>query len=254
MVASPRDATERLRELLAPGTAQPRAHQGYLDLLGDDTPLRSGVAQRLMASRLVPLIYERWWRPALGRVAKGLAGPSMAEEHRWLTEQLALEPGALVLDLACGPGNFTRRLAPLVGPTGLVAGLDASATMLAEAVRRTTQPNVAYLRADAVRPPLREGAFDAVCCFAALHLFAEPFRALDHVVGLLRPGGRIALLTSRRRPSGPLRALDRALGATSGMRMFDPDEIRAALAERGFSGLRQRVAGATQFVAGQHLS
>jgi SAM-dependent methyltransferase len=52
--------------------------------------------------------------------------------------------------------------------------------MLARAVEDTrVAPNVAYLRGDAIRLPFRDGAFDAICCFAALHLLDEPLAALE---------------------------------------------------------------------------
>ena len=100
----------------------------------------------------------------------------------------------------------------------------------------------------AVELPFRDHAFDAVCCFAALHLFAEPLEALDHMTRVLTPGGRIALFTSCRTRSAPLRVLDGLAGARSGMRMFEHDELTDALRSRGFVDVNQRVTGLTQFV------
>jgi len=102
-----------------------------------------------------------------------------------------------------------------------------------------------------VRLPFRDGAFDGVCCFAALHLFADPFLALDHMTRVLTPGGRIALFTSCRVRSAPLRVVNALAGAQSGMRVFDHDEITGALRERGFVDVHQRVHGLTQFVGGR---
>ena len=59
-----------------------------------------------MLSGPVPRVYERWWRPALGRVAKGLLGPGMADERRIARLLLGLAPGDGVLDVACGTGNL----------------------------------------------------------------------------------------------------------------------------------------------------
>ena len=233
-----------------PGTA---AKEGYLDLLADTPPESTGPAQNLMLTGVVPAIYERWWRPALGRVAKGVLGPRMADEHRIARLLLGLGPGDGVLDVACGPGNFTREVGRVVGDPGLAVGIDASPTMLARAIDDTPDPydNVAYIRGNAVELPFRDESFDAVCCFAALHLFDDPFQALDHMARVLTPGGRIALFTSCRTTSAPLRTIDGLLGASSGMRMFNRDEITGALRKRGFSDLAQRVAGLTQFVGGR---
>ena len=129
-------------------------------------------------------------------------------------------------------------------------GIDASVTMLSRAVTDTPDPygNTAYIRGDAVDLPFRDESFDAVCCFAALHLFADPFAALDHMTRVLTPGGRIAIFTSCRTQSAPLRTVDALMGARSGMRMFEPGEITGALEERGFGDVAQRVTGLTQFV------
>jgi SAM-dependent methyltransferase len=226
---------------------------GYLDLLRGDDVGRTGLGQGFMFTRAVPVVYERWWRPALGWVAKGPLGPGMAEERRIARLLLGLGPGDGVLDVACGPGNFARDFARIVGPNGLVVGLDASRSMLERAVRDSpgaTAPagNVAYVRADATRLPFRDASFDAVCCFAALHMMDEPFGALDEMVRVLTPGGRMALLTSCRTRTAPARAWDGFVGSRLGMRMFEHDEITDALAERGLSPVRRRVAGLAQFV------
>src|SRR5919205_2302289 len=105
-----------------------------------------------MLSSVVPQIYERWWRPALGRAAKGVFGPGMNEEKRIARLLLALSRGDGVLDVGCGTGNFTRDFARSVGQDGLVVGLDVSETMLTRAVhdtRNAGHDNVAYVRGDA---------------------------------------------------------------------------------------------------------
>jgi SAM-dependent methyltransferase len=227
------------------------APEGYLDILGPygpAVPTSPTLAQRLMLTRAVPTVYERWWRPAWGRLLKGPLGPGMEEERRIARRLLELSPGDGVLDIACGPGNFARDFAPTVGPEGLVVGLDASPTMLARAVRDTAAGNIAYLRADATRLPFRDAAFDAVSCFAALHLFDDPWTALDEMTRVLTPGGRVALLTSCRLRSAPLRLVDGVVAPRAGIRMFERDEITGALEERGFESVSQRVSGLAQFV------
>ena len=67
---------------------------------------------------------------------------------------------------------------------------------------------------------------------------------------VLKPGGRIAVMTSvrRRLTLPPLKPL---FERTSGMRIFESDEIVHALQERGFQNVRQRLAGLVQFVGGR---
>jgi SAM-dependent methyltransferase len=249
-------AIERALPLLDPELRE-RAQQrpeGYLDLLGPSPLESTGVAQDMMLSGVVPRIYERWWRPALGRVAKGVFGPGMADEHRIARLLLGLVPGDGVLDVACGTGNFTRDFARSLGAEGLVVGIDVSETMLARAVSDTRAAGldqVAYVRGDAQELPFRDQSFDAVCCFAALHLFADHERALDRMSAVLTPGGRLALFTSARGRTPPLRTFESLIQARSGMRMFERHELIEALEGRGFVDIRQRVTGLTQFVGGR---
>jgi len=252
--ASGESALERAMALLAP-EARERAEAvdadaPYLDLL-DEEPESTGTTQDLMTTGVVPRIYERWWRPALGRVAKGFTGPGMAEEVRIARLLLGLGPGDGVLDVACGPGNFSRAFAGAVGGSGLVVGIDVSETMLrrgSEELRLSGLRNLSLMRASATELPFVDSSFDAVCCFAALHLFDDPLAGLDEMTRVLTPGGRIALMTSVQRqlaPRGPFRPLTERL---SGMRVFTADEIVEALQHRGFGDIHQRLSGLVQFV------
>jgi SAM-dependent methyltransferase len=251
-------ARERVAQILDPAAAASAAEAdawktGYLDLLGEDPPESTGVTQDLMLTRVVPTIYERWWRPALARAVKGITGPGMAEEVRIARLFLGLTSGDRILDVACGPGNFSREFAKAAGTDGLVVGVDASPTMLARGVEESEKlgvKNLVLIRGDATALPFADSSFDCTCCFAALHLFGDPFAGLDEMRRVLAPGGRIALMTSVRRPVtvSPLKPVVERL---SGMRVFEPDEITGALADRGFVDVRQRVSGLIQFVGGR---
>ena len=250
-------AFDRAAELLEPAALARAAQRGlndagYLDLL-DGELASTGRTQDLMVTRLVPAIYERYWRPALGRVFKGLTGPGMSEEIRIARLLLGLGEGDTVLDVACGPGNFSREFARAVGPDGLVVGIDASRTMLergGEDLRQAGTPNLTLIRGDATALPFRDASFDGACCFAALHLFPDPFAALDEMRRVLRPGGRIALMTSVRREL-TVKPLKPVLERASGMRIFEDDEIVDALEGRGFNGIHRRLSGLVQFVGGR---
>ena len=247
-------AIERLLPLLKPELRDGiDTSQGYVDVLARDLD-QPGLVGELMQAGALSRIYERWWRPAWGRVAKGLSGPGMAEEKRIARLLMGLGPGDGLLDVACGPANFTRDFARAVGDDGLALGLDGSRPMLVQAVRHSHEEglaNIAFVHGDATALPFRDASFDAVCCFAALNLFAEPFAALDEMRRVLSRNGRIALFTSARTELGPMRLFETTLARPAGIRMFGRDEIVEALRVRGFTDIRQRISGLTQFVGGR---
>jgi SAM-dependent methyltransferase len=224
--------------------------RGYLDLLGKRDPTGDHFGQRLMVSRVLPLVYQRFWRPFGVRLLMGLTGPGTEEEHRMALDMLSIERGDHVLDVACGPGNFSRDFARAAGE-GLVVGIDASASMLDVAVRETDSDNLAYIRGDAGALPFRDDSFDAVCCFAALYLIEEPMRALAEIVRVLAPGGRVALLTSCNRGPLPAEVISPAVRRLSGVRIFARDELKRALIDGGLVEVDQQVAGLAQFLSGR---
>ena len=243
-------AVERAVALLDPArlSVSPRQRDGYLDLLGDADATGPHPGQRWMASRTLPLIYERAWRPLGGLVLMGPWGPGTHGEHRIALEAFALNGSERVLDVGCGPGNFTRSFAGSA-EDGTVVGLDASRTMLARAVRETHAENVAYVRADASALPFRDSSFDAICCFAALYLIEHPIHAVDEMTRVLAPGGRVVLLSSCGRGLLFTGIGARLVKGMTGVRMFGCDELTGALALRGLIDIEQHVRGLGQFVA-----
>jgi SAM-dependent methyltransferase len=111
----------------------------------------------------------------------------------FLIRALALAPGQRVLDFACGSGEPTLAIAPLVAP-GSVLGLDVSAPMLAIARRRArlrAAPNVEFRRGNITR--VRLPRFDRIVSRFGLMFVEDVPATLQRLRGLLKPGGRIAL-------------------------------------------------------------
>jgi ubiquinone/menaquinone biosynthesis C-methylase UbiE len=240
----------RVLDLLPPERrpAQPDTSHGYLDLLGGDSATGGHAGQRLMENPALVRVYERVWRPFWGRLFMGAMGPGAASERDIAVEMLELGDGDTVLDVGCGPGNFTRAFAEEV-PGGLVVGLDASGPMLVRAVEETAAGNIEYVRGDASDLPFKDASFDGVCCFAALYLIDDPYGALDEIVRVLRPGGRVALLSSVNRGLAPTMLSNAVVKTMAGVRVFGRDEITDALRKRGMKRVAQRVRGLAQFVS-----
>src|SRR5262245_22336955 len=124
-----------------------------------------------------------------------------------LVELLAPKPGERVLDLGCGTGHLTARIAE----AGAVAvGLDGSAEMLKQA--RAAYPQLEFVQADA-RDFRFDEPFDAVFSNAVLHWINEPAAVIRCVRDALKPGGRFVAEFGGR---GNVRAVVAALQAAAG--------------------------------------
>lgn len=243
----PTAALTRVAELLDAEPSIMDTTNGYLDLLGDAPPQQRTLALAAMRSKALPVIYERWWRPAV-RLLSGPSGPSHADEHKLAGDFLKLQSGQTVLDVACGPGNFTRSFAPAVGSAGLVVGLDESATMLTKAVQANNPDQVAYVRGDARKLPFADASFDAVGCFLALHLIPEPFQAVREMIRMLKPGARIAIFAPYLPDGFVPRIADRLMNAPLGIRAFHRSEFTDLLIGAGLESVQQQVHGMFQYV------
>jgi trans-aconitate methyltransferase len=100
---------------------------------------------------------------------------------------LAPEPGQRILDLGCGTGHLTAKIAESGAD---VIGLDSSTSMIAQA--RQNFPGLKFVLADA-RDFRFDAPFDAVFSNAALHWIGDAEQVLRCVAAALRPGGRFVL-------------------------------------------------------------
>jgi SAM-dependent methyltransferase len=220
---------------------------GYTDLLGPSAPARRSLAQRAMNSPAVAAIDQHIWRPFMV-AAMSLHGMSIEADRERAAAALQLGGRQRVLDVACGPGNFTSFFAGQLAGDGFVIGLDNSVPMMERAVRDNSCDHAVYVRGDALDLPFNNRAFDVVSCFAALHLVPEPLGVLHEMVRVLSPGGRIAVMTTYGRESFLVRR-GLELGATiCGVRVFDRSTIPAFFAAAGLVGIDQQLRGISQFV------
>jgi demethylmenaquinone methyltransferase/2-methoxy-6-polyprenyl-1,4-benzoquinol methylase len=106
--------------------------------------------------------------------------------RRAAVRSLTLEPGASVVDVACGTGDLCGDLSRAgYAPVGI----DLSGGMLHHA--RTPAPLV---HGDALRMPLRPGSVDGAVSGFALRNFVALGPLFQELARVVRPGGRIALL------------------------------------------------------------
>lgn len=169
---------------------------GILDLTPPGTREVITPFQRIMQNPRVVAVYEKVWR----RVGYFIASSrSFERELDTVLGLLENRCGDRVLDVACGPGVFTRPIARL--GQGLAVGFDLSWPMLRHAVRRAEaegRTNLVWIRGTVFRLPFISAAFPAVNCCGALHLFDNPKTALDEICRVLAPGGYLSVQTTIR--------------------------------------------------------
>jgi ubiquinone/menaquinone biosynthesis C-methylase UbiE len=117
-------------------------------------------------------------------------------------EALRLVPpaaGERVLDIGCGFGDTTQRIADLVGPTGAVLGVDAASRFIEAASRDAEEAGVRNARfavAD-IEATSFEDQFDLAFSRMGTMFFANPVAALANVRRALVGGGRLAMVVWR---------------------------------------------------------
>lgn len=178
------------------------------------------------------------------------AGPIWAEHQRALDAMLAgatdlllarAAPGAgeRAIDLGCGAGASTERLADAVGPEGAVLGVDVSPPLLALARERLAgRAQVRLLEADAQTHGFAPEAADLALSRFGVMFFEDPRAAFANIARALAPEtGRAAFLAWAGVEENPWFAAPRAV-AEARLGPVDPPPPRApgpmAFAETGY--------------------
>jgi ubiquinone/menaquinone biosynthesis C-methylase UbiE len=121
--------------------------------------------------------------------------------------ELASPPvGGRCIDVGCGFGETTQRLAEIVGAEGSVLGTDSSPRFIEDARREADEAgvgNVEFEVADAQTAhwdPIYDYAFSRM----GTQFFAAPVPAMRAIRGALKPGGRLAKICWRRKNESPM--------------------------------------------------
>ncbi len=161
--------------------------------------------------------YDAWYDTPRGR----WIGET---EYRLLLRQLDPQPGERVLDVGCGTGWFTRRLA---GQPGLdVTGIDIDTAALAFA--RSRDHHATYLPADALRLPFADDSFERVISVTALCFITDWPRAIGEIVRVCRKRFVLGLL-NRHSLLWRQKGRDGGVGAYRGAHWHTAQEVRHVL-------------------------
>jgi ubiquinone/menaquinone biosynthesis C-methylase UbiE len=168
-----------------------------------------------------------------------------------LIDWIAPVPGEEVLDLACGPGTLTFRLAERVAPEGEAVGIDLAPRMI-EVAQAAAPPGLPLrfelMDMEDLRFP--DASFDAATCGHGLQFCPDLHQALTEARRVVRQGGRLAAsvpagrygrvheimerITAGRLPPAP-NAPDRAASQRTTQ---DPKALQAAAEDAGFEDVR----------------
>jgi demethylmenaquinone methyltransferase/2-methoxy-6-polyprenyl-1,4-benzoquinol methylase len=179
---------------------------------------------------------------------------SFGQDQRWKRRVLALaavRPGERVLDLACGTGDLAVRAA---SAGGRVVALDLALPMLQLARTRPEGGAIRWIAGDIGALPVADGTIDVITLGYGLRNVPELRIALDELLRVLKPGGRMCSLDFDRPSSrwrraiflGHLTVVGSALGwvlhRTPDTYRYIPASIRRYPGARGVAAM-MRAAG-----------
>jgi ubiquinone/menaquinone biosynthesis C-methylase UbiE len=142
------------------------------------------------SKELFPAVFGRHALAYQQRIEQVMARGEARGRLRVL-ELVDAQPGMRVLDLACGPGTLSRRLAEQVSPGGEVVGVDLAPGMI-EVARSARIPNARFEVMDIERLSFGDGYFDAAACGHGIQFAPELAVALGEARRVLRSGARFA--------------------------------------------------------------
>ncbi len=240
-------------EIRERGLYCPHCENEYPILSGipDFLPREEAVTTDLQLKRLDRLagVYESsWWYPLVINVYLGRNATSFTNLLEMVRTAVQEGTGVL-LDVACGPGTYGRRIA---SEACRVYAIDISMGMLKkglEYVARDRVPNIHFSRTTAGRLPFPDGSFDAAICSGALHLFPDPLQVLCEIRRTLKPGARLAVMTFIVGDQGLLRhaSVRRWAGRRNGLHVFTLPELEMDLTGAGFVDFEPQVFGSGVF-------
>ena len=116
----------------------------------------------------------------------------------WMIEQLALQPGQRLLELAAGPGDTGFLAAELIAPGGTLISSDATEGMLEVARERARELGVSSVKFEFKQLEIEwidlpTASVDAIMCRWAFMLTVDPAAGMRETRRVLAPGGRLAL-------------------------------------------------------------
>ncbi len=145
---------------------------------------------------LLPSQADRKLQDEFNQWAAAGRGDEMEDHHSDITDQalalMELKPSDRVLDLGCGTGWASRRLARVAQE---VVGLDVADEMLRRAEEASSKfSNIRYVWGSAEKIPAADSHFSQVLSVESFYYYADQGKALDELRRVLAPGGKLFIL------------------------------------------------------------
>jgi len=130
------------------------------------------------------------------------------ERRRWqnpeeILADVGVQPSTIFIDLGCGSGFFAIPAAKIIGPKGVVCGVDIDSEALDELRERAFKADLRNIRvkqAPAENVSLCERCADMAFIGIALHDFNDPLKVLQNAKRALKPNGRLANVDWKKEP------------------------------------------------------
>lgn len=154
-----------------------------------------------------------------------IAGQMYLTGIRRLLPLVQLPATPAILDVGCGTALNLIEAARQFGPVRFLAGIDISPGMVAVARAKTAALGLPaqITEGDAEQLPYPDGLFDLVICNSVFHWFRDRAKAMREMVRVLRPGGKLALITATAPGFGEWFSLvDGLVRSTYGERYISP--------------------------------
>lgn len=127
------------------------------------------------------------------KIANKVKPEARANEIEKILEKVDPKPGETIVDLGCGEGILSRKMAEKVGPEGKIIALDTSKTFLEEVGSGSRYKNRIETRMieNQIELPVKKQVADKVVSLAGFHHVPDKNKSLDEVERVLKKGGNL---------------------------------------------------------------
>ena len=187
--------------------------------------------------------YETWIYPAVCNLYGGWRSTSLQQLVHDISEIVGTRDG-VILDVACGPGTYGRRIA---SASRTVIGVDICMSMMrrgARYVERGHIPNVHFARAQVEALPFHADLFDAAICAGSLNHFSDVVLALREINRSMKADAPLAVMCFALIDSGLMKYKSiRDKAEKGGGHIYNVVDLGRCAAEAGFEDFRPHTYG-----------